>query len=251
LDRLVLLSPGNLIIIAARPGHGKTSFALDMMKTFSLDGKACMFFTMEMGAVELVTRQISSESGVPADKKTLTKNEAAAVTRAAGRLADAPQLIDETGSISAGEIRAKARAAHRRSPLSAIFIDYLQLMSTPGASSSASTNDKIASISSGLKSLARELGVPVVCLSQLNREPDKRTNHEPVVSDLRDSGAIEQDADLILFIYRDEVYYGTKSDKIGMAKIIVGKNRSGALGSVELSFTKECTRFKNLAKGLP
>ncbi len=247
------LQPGDLIIVAGRPSMGKTAFSINIAENVALDGKLPVaIFSMEMGASQLAMRMLGSVGKLNQhDLRTgrLQDDDWGRLTHALGRLNDAPVYIDESAALSALEVRARARRLHRQNNgLGLIVVDYLQLMSSPGSKASENRATEISEISRSLKSLAKELHVPVIALSQLNRSLEQRPNKRPVMSDLRESGAIEQDADLILFIYRDEVYNSDSPDK-GKAEIISGKQRNGPIGKVELAFRGEYTRFDNLASG--
>jgi KaiC/GvpD/RAD55 family RecA-like ATPase len=230
LDRMTSgLQPGDLVIVAGRPSMGKTSLALNMAEHVALEtGMPVGVFSMEMGASQLVMRMLGSVGKLDQHKVRtgrLADEDWRKLTDAVGRLNDAPIHIDETAALNALELRARARRLHRQyGKLGLIVVDYLQLMSASSQGENRAT--EISEISRGLKALAKELNVPVVALSQLNRSLEQRPNKRPVMSDLRESGAIEQDADLILFIYRDEVYNQDSPDK-GKAEVIIGKQRNG------------------------
>lgn len=254
LDRMTSgMQAGDLIIVAGRPSMGKTAFSINIAENVALDSKlAVAIFSMEMGAAQLAMRMIGSVGKLNQhDLRTgrLRDDDWGRLTHSIGRLNDAPLFIDESAALSALEVRARARRLHRQNNgLGLIVVDYLQLMSSNAGKASENRATEISEISRGLKSLAKELHVPVIALSQLNRSLEQRPNKRPVMSDLRESGAIEQDADLILFIYRDEVYNSDSPDK-GKAEIIIGKQRNGPIGKVELAFRGEYTRFDNLASG--
>ncbi len=254
LDRMIGgLGPGSLNIIAARPSMGKTAFALTIAQHVALQGGTPVaLFSLEMPAIDLVLRMLSSEARVDMNRirqAQLSDRDYERLVTAAGRIYEAPVFIDDTPSLTLMELRARARrlAAHRKVGL--IVIDYMQLMSG-GQSTRSGENrqQEIAAISRGLKGLARELEVPVVALSQLSRAVESRPNKRPMLSDLRESGSIEQDADLVLFIYRDD-YYNEHSEKAGIAEIIIGKQRNGPVGTVELQFHAAHVRFNDLAHG--
>ncbi|MFZ9643078.1 MAG: replicative DNA helicase [Candidatus Methylopumilus sp.] len=252
-ERTSGFQPGDLIIVAGRPSMGKTAFSLNIAENVALDTKkAVAVFSMEMGATQLATRMIGSVGRLDQHRMrngNLEDEDWARLTTALGKLNDAPIFIDEGAGLSSFDVRARARRLHRQTGgLGLIVVDYLQLMS--GASGRASENraTEISEISRSLKSLAKELDVPVVALSQLNRSVEQRPDKRPVMSDLRESGAIEQDADLILFIYRDEVYNPDSEDK-GTAEIIIAKQRNGPIGRVRLTFLGQHTRFENFASG--
>jgi replicative DNA helicase len=243
------LQPGDLVIVAGRPSMGKTAFSLNMAENVALDsGLPVAVFSMEMGATQLAMRMIGSVGRLDQHRMRtgrLEDEDWVRLTTALGKLNDAPMFIDESAGLNALEVRARARRLHRQcGKLGLIVIDYLQLMSSTRQGENRAT--EISEISRALKSLAKELDVPVVALSQLNRGLEQRPNKRPVMSDLRESGAIEQDADVILFIYRDEVYNPDSPDK-GTSEIIIGKQRNGPIGTVRLTFLGEHTRFENFA----
>ena len=253
LDRLTSgLQPGELIIVAGRPSMGKTALAINIAENVALDSKLPVaIFSMEMNASQIAMRMLGSVGKLnQQDLRTgrLQDDDWGRLTHALGRLNDAPIYIDESGALSALEVRARSRRLHRQNNLGLIVVDYLQLMSSNAGKASENRATEISEISRSLKALAKELHVPVIALSQLNRSLEQRPNRRPVMSDLRESGAIEQDADLILFIYRDEVYNSDSPDK-GKAEIIIGKQRNGPIGMVPLAFRGEYTRFDNLASG--
>lgn len=245
--------PGDLIIVAGRPSMGKTAFSINIAENIALESKLPVaIFSMEMGSAQLVTRMIGSVGRLDQHRMrngTLEDDDWERLTMAVGKLNDAPIYIDEGAGLNSFELRARARRLQRKTgQLGLIVIDYIQLMA--GTSDKANENraTEISEISRSLKSLAKELNVPVVALSQLNRSLEQRPDKRPIMSDLRESGAIEQDADLILFIYRDEVY-NKDSDQKGTAEIIISKQRNGPIGSIRLSFLGEHTRFENFAGG--
>ena len=254
LDRMTSgLQPGDLVIVAGRPSMGKTAFSINIAENVALDSKLPVaIFSMEMGATQLAMRMLGSVGKLNQhDLRTgrLQDDDWGHLTHALGKLNDAPIHIDESAALTALEVRARSRRLHRQNGgLGLIVVDYIQLMSSNAGKASENRATEISEISRSLKSLAKELHVPVVALSQLNRSLEQRPNKRPVMSDLRESGAIEQDADLILFIYRDEVYNSDSADK-GKAEIIIGKQRNGPIGKVELAFRGEYTRFDNLAPG--
>ncbi|WP_457637979.1 replicative DNA helicase [Oceanithermus sp.] len=254
LDRLIGgLAPGSLNIIAARPSMGKTAFALTIAQNVALrDHVPVAIFSLEMPAIDLVLRMLSSEARVDMNRirqAQLSDRDYDRLVKAASRIYDAPIYIDDTPGLTLMEVRARARRLAVQNDVKLIVIDYMQLMSG-GQSSRNGENrqQEIAAISRGLKSLARELEVPVVALSQLSRAVESRPNKRPMLSDLRESGSIEQDADLVVFIYRDD-YYNEHSEKAGIAEIIVGKQRNGPIGTVELQFHAAHVRFNDLARG--
>jgi replicative DNA helicase len=240
------LQAGDLIIVAARPSMGKTALALNMAEYAAIKtGKAIIIFSMEMSASQLALRLISSLGRI--DQQRLRTGELAdeewpRVTHAITMLSDAKIFIDDTPALSPVELRARARRLRREHELGMVVVDYLQLMAVPGSKENRAT--EISEISRSLKALAKEMQVPVVALSQLNRSLESRTDKRPVMADLRESGAIEQDADVIVFIYRDE-YYNPESPDRGMAEIIIGKQRNGPTGMLKLTFRGQYTRFDN------
>jgi replicative DNA helicase len=252
LDRMTSgLQQGDLVIVAGRPSMGKTAFALNIAEHLGLvERLPVAVFSMEMSGTQLVTRMIGSVAKVDQLKVRtgrIADDEWPRLTDAWGRLNDAPLFIDETPALNALELRARARRLHRQvggPGLGLIVIDYLQLMSASSHGENRAT--EISEISRSLKALAKELSVPVMALSQLNRSLEQRPNKRPVMSDLRESGAIEQDADVIFFIYRDEVYNPDSQEK-GVAEIIIGKQRNGPIGTIKLTFQGQFTRFENYA----
>ena len=244
------LQPGDLLIVAGRPSMGKTSFALNMAEHVAIEvGLPVAGFSMEMGGSQLAMRMLSSVGKLDAHRVRtgrLNDDEWARLSFALGKMHEAPLYIDETPALNPIDLRARARRLYRQcGKLGLIVIDYLQLMSAAnGGGENRAT--EISEISRSLKGLAKELSVPVIALSQLNRSLEQRPNKRPVMSDLRESGAIEQDADVIMFIYRDEVYNPDTPDK-GSAEIIIGKQRNGPIGMVRLTFLGEYTRFENFA----
>ncbi len=240
------LQDGELIIVAGRPSMGKTSFAMNLVEYAALRNDACVaIFSMEMPARSLTMRMLSSMGRIDQQRVRtgkLTDDDWPRLTSAVSMLSEANLFIDDSASLSPTELRARARRLKREYGLSLIVVDYLQLMKISGTSENRAT--EISEISRSLKALAKELNVPVVALSQLNRSLEQRTDKRPVMSDLRESGAIEQDADLIVFIYRDEVYNEDSPDQ-GTAEIIVGKQRNGPIFKSRLTFLGQFTRFEN------
>ncbi len=255
LDRMLTgLHPSDLVIVAGRPSMGKTAFALNIAEYAGIVLQLPVaIFSMEMSADQLAKRFISSIGRVDAQKirrARLDNTDWQHFTDAVGKMAKAPVYIDDTSGLTVNELRARARRLARKSgPLSLIVVDYLQLMSGTARPSSSSENraTEISEISRGLKNLAKEMNVPVIALSQLNRSVETRGDKRPMMSDLRESGAIEQDADVIMFIYRDVVYNKDSADP-NKAEIIIGKQRNGPIGTVELRFDGQFTRFDNLAE---
>jgi replicative DNA helicase len=245
------LQPGDLVIVAGRPSMGKTAFSLNIAENVALDtGLPVAVFSMEMASTQLAMRMIGSVGRLDQHRMRtgrLEDEDWEKLTTALGKLNEAPIFIDEGAGLSSFDVRARARRLHRQcGKLGLIVVDYLQLMAAPAGRQGENRATEISEISRSLKALAKELDVPVVALSQLNRSVETRPDKRPVMSDLRESGAIEQDADLILFIYRDEVYNPDSTDK-GTAEIIIGKQRNGPIGRVRLTFIGEHTRFENFA----
>lgn len=239
----------DLLILAARPAMGKTAFALNIAEHAAFrTKKAVAVFSMEMSASQLALRLISSVGRVNAQRLRsgqLEDEDWSRVTGAIRQLREAKIFIDDTPGLSPEVLRAKSRRLKREHDLGLIVIDYLQLMSVPGNNENRAT--EISEISRSLKHLAKELNLPVIALSQLNRSLEQRADKRPVMADLRESGAIEQDADVIVFIYRDDYYNKETSPDKGLAEVIIGKQRSGPTGSLKLKFFGEYTRFDNLA----
>ncbi|MCU0833723.1 MAG: replicative DNA helicase [Chromatiaceae bacterium] len=241
------LQPSDLIIIAGRPSMGKTTFAMNIAENVALETRQPVaVFSMEMPGDALAMRMMSSLGRIDQHRVRTGKledDEWPRLTSAVNMLAAAPMFIDDTPALSPTEVRARARRLKREhGGLGLIVLDYLQLMQVPGNNENRAT--EISAISRSLKALAKELAVPVVALSQLNRNLEQRPNKRPVMSDLRESGSIEQDADLVVFIYRDEVYHEDSKDK-GIAEIIIGKQRNGPIGTVRLTFLGKYTKFEN------
>ncbi|CAK0779248.1 replicative DNA helicase [Gammaproteobacteria bacterium] len=244
------LQPSDLVIVAGRPSMGKTSYAMNIAEHAAIKGKKVVaVFSMEMPGEQLAMRMISSLGRIDQHRirtGKLDDDDWPRLTSAVGILAESSLFIDDTPALTPTELRARCRRLKRERGLDLVLIDYLQLMQVPGNKENRAT--EISEISRGLKALAKELRVPVVALSQLNRSLEQRPNKRPVMSDLRESGAIEQDADLIVFIYRDEVYNEDSPDK-GIAEIIIGKQRNGPIGTVRLTFLGKYTRFENFIPG--
>jgi len=245
------LQKSELIIIAGRPSMGKTAFALNIAFHAAVEmGLPVAIFSLEMAKEQLAMRMLASEAKVDSQRLRqgrLGETDWPKLTIAAGRLSDAPIFIDDKPAIMVLEMKAKARRLKAESGLELIVLDYLQLMR--GGGNRDSREQEISEISRSLKALAKELNVPVIALSQLNRKVEDRTNRRPQMADLRESGAIEQDADLIAFIYRDELYNKSEDNpEKGMAEIIIGKQRNGPVGTVKLAFLEKYTSFENLAR---
>jgi len=251
LDNILLgLQPSNLVVVAARPGQGKTSFALGAAANVALEvRKPVLFFSMEMGNLELTKRILASEARVDAKRLqtgNIPEGDWNRLSHAVGRLAEAPFFIDDNPHTTVMEMRAKARRTKARyGDLGLVVVDYLQLMTSTRRAENRQV--EVADMSRGLKILARELDCPVMCLSQLNRQLEYRTDKRPMLADLRESGSIEQDADVVCFIYRDE-QYNPESDQRGTAEVIVAKHRNGPTGVARLAFLDHLTKFANMAR---
>ncbi len=245
------LQPSDLVVVAGRPSMGKTAFSMNIAQHVSALREGAIpvgIFSMEMSKEQLVTRLLSSESEVDHSKLrtgTLSSTDWPELAKAAGKLSDALIFIDDSPSMSVLELRARARRLKKEHGLGLIVVDYLQLM-RGRVSGSDKREQEIAEISRFLKSLAKELHIPVIAISQLNRAVEQREDKRPRLADLRESGAIEQDADVIIFIYRDEVYNKDKESNKGIAEIVIGKQRNGPTGTIELAFQDKIATFKNL-----
>ncbi len=256
LDKMTAgLQPGDLIILAARPSMGKTAFALNIGEHVAVnEGLPVVVFSMEMGAAQLALRMVGSLGRIDqSNLRTgrLRDDEWGRLSEAVEKLGKVSMYIDESPGLTPSEVRARARRQARQcGQLGLIIVDYLQLMSGSGGTSEENRATVIGEISRGLKSLAKELKCPVIALSQLNRSVETRTDKRPMMSDLRESGAIEQDADVIMFIYRDEYYTKEACKEPGVAEIIIGKQRNGPTGTCKLTFLKPLTKFDNLAPGM-
>lgn len=250
LDRYTAgLQPSDLIILAARPSMGKTTFALNIIRHATIELKMpVIIFSLEMSKEQLALKLLCSEAGVDNQRirtGTLLDSDWPRLSHALGRLSDANMFIDDTPSVSALEIRARARRIKAEHGLGLIVIDYLQLMQTRGRSENR--QQEVSEISRSLKSLARELGVPVIALSQLSRAVEQRTDKKPNLSDLRESGSLEQDADIVAFLYRED-YYNPETDKKNITELIIAKQRNGPVGSIDFLFQKEFSKFVGLEK---
>jgi replicative DNA helicase len=235
-----------LIVIAARPSMGKTALALNMAQYAAKNGNVVGVFSLEMSAEQLVSRLLCSEARVDAHRLRtgyLNREEWARLADALRRLCETKVFIDDSAAVSVMEMRAKCRRLKVEHGLDMLIVDYLQLMA--GRGRIESRQQEVSQISRDLKGLAKELDIPVVALSQLSRAPEQRSEHKPQLSDLRESGAIEQDSDVVCFIYREELYNPTDENQ-GTAELIIGKQRNGPIGSVPLAFLKEFTRFENM-----
>ena len=244
------LQPSDFILIAARPSMGKTAFVLNLVDYVAVKKRRpCMIFSLEMSKEQLVNRMLSMESNVDSQKLrtgTLTDEDWDAVVEGIGIIGNSTLTIDDTPGISISELRSKCRKKKLESGLDLVIIDYLQLMS--GSSRrSESRQQEISEISRSLKALARELNAPVIALSQLSRACETRTDHRPMLSDLRESGAIEQDADVVMFLYRDD-YYNKDTDNPNVAEVIIAKQRNGPIGTINLVWMPEYTKFANMAR---
>ncbi len=244
------LQPGELIIVAARPSMGKTALALNMAEHMAaVNRQPCAVFSLEMSRQQLAQRLLCSRSGVDSHKlrrNLLNDDDYANLAKAVGGLSEAPLYIDDTPGLTLLGLRAKARRLVARHDIKAVYVDYLQLMSAPG---SESRQQEVSSLSRGIKALARELKVPVICLSQLNRAAEQREGHRPRMSDLRESGSIEQDADVVMMLHREDYFHRGEEDyeETNTAEVILTKQRNGPTGVVKLHFHGPTTRFHNLA----
>ena len=245
------MQPSDLVLIAARPSMGKTAFVLNLVDHVAVrKGLPCMIFSLEMSKEQLVNRMLAMESNVDAQKLrngNLTDSDWDAIVEGIGVIGNSRMIIDDTPGISITELRSKCRKMKLEYGLSMVIIDYLQLMTGSGGKSSESRQQEISEISRSLKALAREINAPVIALSQLSRACETRTDHRPMLSDLRESGAIEQDADVVMFLYRDD-YYNKDTDTPNIAEVIIAKQRNGPIGTVNLLWQPEFTKFVNLAK---
>ncbi|MDO4788774.1 MAG: replicative DNA helicase [Johnsonella sp.] len=242
--------PSDLVLIAARPSMGKTAFVLNIVQHISIKHDLpCMIFSLEMSGEQLVQRLLAMESGIDSQNLRtgeLSDNDWDHLIRGVIQVGDSKIFIDDTPGISISELRSKCRKIKLEKGLSIVIIDYLQLM-TGSAKSSENRQQEISEISRSLKALAREIKAPVVALSQLSRACETRTDHRPMLSDLRESGAIEQDADIVMFLYRDS-YYHKDSEQVNEAEVIIAKQRNGPIGTVKLMWQPETTRFVNIAR---
>ena len=250
LDRMTAgFQPSDLILIAARPSMGKTAFVLNVADYVCFhSNKSAVVFSLEMSKGQLVNRLLAQEAKIDAQHirtGNLDEKEWMSLMEGADVIAKSKLIIDDTPNISLGELRSKCRKYKHDMGIDIIIIDYLQLMTSGGKSESR--QQEVSEISRSLKALARELNVPVVALSQLSRAVEKREDHRPVLSDLRESGAIEQDADVVMFLYRDD-YYNHETEKKDISEVIIAKQRNGPIGTVELAWLREFTKFANLAK---
>jgi replicative DNA helicase len=246
--------PSNLVVVAARPGMGKTALCLNIAQNVATQaGIPVAFFSLEMGRHELAMRMICSEAHVEASKLRrgfVSQHDLNHIVKAVSKLSQAPIYIDDSGGLTSLELRAKARRLQKDKKIGMLIIDYLQLMSGSGRGNSDNRVQEISEISRGLKSLAKELNIPILALSQLNRGLEGRTDKRPQLSDLRESGAIEQDADIVLFIHREEMYLKneTPDEKKGTAELIIGKHRNGPTDTVPMTFLGKYTKFEDRAR---
>jgi replicative DNA helicase len=247
-EKLAGLQPSNLVVVGARPSMGKTAFALGIAGHAALQGIPTLFFSLEMSHLEVAQRILCAEARVDATRMRngrLVEADWAKIGNAIGRLGNSPLFIDDNPNVTVMDIRAKARRMKAREGLGLVVVDYLQLMT--GRSNAENRQVEISEISRGLKILARELELPVLALSQLSRSLESRADKRPMLADLRESGAIEQDADVVMFIYRDEVYNPDSTDQ-GSAEILIAKHRNGPTGAAKLAFVSHYARFANMAR---
>ena len=244
------LQPSDFVLIAARPSMGKTAFVLNLVDHIAVKkGLPCMVFSLEMSKEQLVNRMLAMESNVDSQKLrtgTLSDSDWDAVVEGIGVIGNSKLIIDDTPGISIGELRSKCRKMKLEYGLSVVIIDYLQLMSGSGKGGD-NRQQEISEISRSLKALAREMNAPVIALSQLSRACETRPDHRPMLSDLRESGAFEQDADVVMFLYRDD-YYNKDTDMPNIAEVIIAKQRNGPIGTINLVWRPEYTKFANMAK---
>ena len=242
--------PSDLVLIAARPSMGKTAFVLNVVEHIAIrKNLSCMIFSLEMSAEQLVQRMLAMETGIDSQKLrvgNLNDNDWEQLIRGVVQVGNSKIIIDDTPGISITELRSKCRKVKLEKGLSLVIIDYLQLM-TGSSRASENRQQEISEISRNLKSLARELQAPVIALSQLSRACETRTDHRPMLSDLRESGAIEQDADIVMFLYRDELF-NEETEKKNITEVIIAKQRNGPIGTVKLVWKPETTKFVNLAR---
>ncbi len=245
LDSVLLgFNPGNLVILAARPGMGKTAFALSLMHNLAKDNKRCVFFSLEMSKGELTQRNVSMRCGIPLTKLrvgALNEHDWSRITSNSSALTTLPFDIIDQGAMTTSEMKAEVKRLSMGQPVRAVFVDYLQLLEAKAQS----REREVAEITRGLKQLAKETNTVVIALAQLNRDLEKRGDKRPQTSDLRESGAIEQDADVIMFLYRDDVYNDDSNER-GICEVDIAKHRSGPTGMVKLAFDSKLTRFSEL-----
>ncbi|HEY6114675.1 MAG TPA: replicative DNA helicase, partial [Candidatus Dormibacteraeota bacterium] len=249
MDRLLTgLQPGQVVIVAGRPGLGKSTVAMDVVRNAAIRaGMPSAFFSLEMSKVEMTMRLLSAEARVPLHNLRsgqLTDDDWTKLARRIGEITEAPIFMDDTPNMGLAEIRSKARQLKKRHNLRLLVVDYLQLMSSP--KKTESRQQEVSEISRGLKLLAKEIECPIIAVSQLNRGPEQRTNKTPQLSDLRESGSIEQDADIVVLLHRDD-YYDKESARAGEADFIVAKNRNGATDTVTVAAQLHLSRFVDMA----
>jgi len=249
LDRkLAGLHPTNLVVIAARPGMGKTSLAFNISQNVALAGKTVAIFSLEMGREEVVTRMLCSKGRIDSQRLRtgkLTEGDFTKLSNAAGALYKQNIFVDDSAGLTVTEIRAKCRRLRRNPGLDLVVVDYLQLMNGSGQEN---RQQEIAMISRSLKNLARELHVPIIAVSQLNRGVESREDKRPRLGDLRESGAVEQDADVVMFIYRDEYYHPDRNESKGVAEVVIAKHRQGAVGKIDMTYLPEFTLFADMGR---
>jgi len=252
LDRkLAGLHPTNLVVIAARPGMGKTALALNIAQNVAIRDHPVAIFSLEMSREEVVSRMLCAQGRIDSQRLRtgrLSEGDFAKLSHAASALYKKPIFVDDSPGLTVTEIRAKSRRLRRRPGLDLVVVDYLQLMNGSGGEN---RQQEIALISRSLKSLARELHVPVIALSQLNRAVEQREDRRPRLGDLRESGAVEQDADVVMFIYRDEYYHPERVEAKGVAEVVIAKHRQGAVGKIEMTFLPEFTLFADMGRDVP
>jgi replicative DNA helicase len=252
LDRkLAGLHPTNLLVLAARPGMGKTALALNVAQNVAIADHPVAIFSLEMSREEVVTRMLCSTGRIDSQKLRtgrLTEADFTKLSTAASALYKKPIFVDDSPGLTVTEIRAKCRRLRRKPGLSLVVVDYLQLMAGSGGEN---RQQEIALISRSLKNLARELHVPILAVSQLNRSLESREDKRPRLGDLRESGAIEQDSDVVMFIYRDEYYHAEKVEAKGIAEVVIAKHRQGAVGKVDMTFLPEFTLFADMGRDVP
>ncbi len=249
--KLAGLHPTNLVIIAARPGMGKTALALNIAQNVALAGNTVAIFSLEMSREEVVTRMLCANGRIDSQRLRtgrLSEADFTKLSNAAGALYKQNIFVDDSPGLTVTEIRAKSRRLRRRPGLDLVIVDYLQLMNGSGEEN---RQQEIASISRSLKNLARELHVPIIALSQLNRGVEAREDKRPRLGDLRESGAVEQDADVVMFIYREEYYYPERVESKGIAEIVIAKHRQGSVGKVDMTFLPEFTLFADMGRSNP
>lgn len=246
------LQKGEMLIVAARPSMGKTAFAMNIVQNVAAKQVPCAVFSLEMSKQQLAQRMLCSRAGIDAQrvrKGMLNHEEYQRLAQVVNELDKYPVWVDDSAGLTLLELRAKCRRLHRQHQIQLVMIDYMQLMDNPGPES---RQQQISEISRGIKAIARELEVPVICLSQLNRQSEGRDGHRPRMSDLRESGSIEQDADVVMLLHREDYYNQTQPDFVpsNEAEVIVAKQRNGPTGTVKLMFDNKTTSFRNLASGI-